>query len=377
MSPRRFLYASHAYSTHDQRFIRAASEDGWEVFHLRFDGLSDERRGETLGFSKVKWLGTSQPYSEESKDDFVDALTEVCRRLRPLFITGGPLHTVGAVIAESVAAPYIAMSLASDVLLEAQRCGRSALNVERALAYASGVIVDCETVKAACIEHGARKHQITLVPWGVDLDAFPYAPSQNTSSGMNLLSLRNHEAIYDLKTLISGFDLALASQWLPPDSKLVIAGSGSLTRELKSLAASLGSDRKIDFRGQVHESDLSLLLRDCDLYVSTSLIDGTSVSLLQAMATGRPSIVTDIPSNREWVNTKCGWRFEAGSAESLAEAFRDSAASRAQHDRMGAEARAICCERADWSRNYATISRLYGSFSPSPVRSTVRRVHSP
>lgn len=368
MSPRRFLYASHAYSTHDERFIRAASEDGWEVFHLRFDGTSDERRGETLGFSEIEWLGTRQPYSEEAEGAFVDALTEVCRRLRPLFITGGPLHTIGAVIAESVAAPYLAMSLASDVLFEAQHCRRSALNVQRALSFASGVIVDCETVKAACIAHGAEKHQITVVPWGVDLDAFPYASSQNTASGLNFLSLRNHEAIYDLKTLIYGFGLALTSEWLPPESKLVIAGSGTLTGELKSLAESTGMDGKITFRGQVPESDLSVLLRGCDLHVSTSLIDGTSVSLLQAMATGRPSIVADIPSNREWVNAKCGWRFEAGSAVSLAEAFRDSAASRARHDWMGVEARAICEERADWSRNYVTISRLYDSFF-NPSRS--------
>ena len=41
--------------------------------------------------------------------------------------------------------------------------------------------------------------------------------------------------------------------------------------------------------------------RAADTYISCAQSDGTSVSLLEAMATGLPLIVTDIPSNREWV----------------------------------------------------------------------------
>jgi glycosyltransferase involved in cell wall biosynthesis len=44
------------------------------------------------------------------------------------------------------------------------------------------------------------------------------------------------------------------------------------------------------------------LLSQTDIYVSTSLYDGTSVSLLEAMGSGAFPIVTDIPSNREWIS---------------------------------------------------------------------------
>jgi len=371
MLQRRLLYAGYGLSTHDQRFISAASEDGWEVFHLRFDGtaISDKRQSSTRGYTEVQWLGTRQPYSEETRGNFVAALSEVCGRLKPTFITGGPLHTVGAVIAESGTTPYLAMSFASDVLFEAQQSRRSALHVRRALSYSTAVIVDCETVKAACLELGAKRQKIIVVPWGVDLDAFPYVPHRNTRSGANLLSLRNHEEVYDLRTLISAYYLALNNDWLPAKTKLVIAGSGTLTEELKSLVDSLGLSAKVSFCGHVSESDLGSLIRDCDIYVSTSLVDGTSVSLLQAMATGRPAIVADIPSNREWVNAKCGWKFRAGSDQSLAATLREGVTSRDRHLIMGAEARKICSERADWLRNYEEISSLYDSFCtrPSPV----------
>lgn len=369
MLRRRLLYASYGFSTHDQRFIRAASEDGWEVFHLRFDGkaISNERRSNTRWYTQVEWLGTSQSYSDERRGDFVTALSEVCGGLKPLFITGGPLHTVGAVIAESGATPYLAMSLASDVLFEARQSMRNALNVQCALTYATAVIVDCETVKSRCAEFGMNKQKIIVVPWGVDLDAFPQMPVPSTRSGVNLLSLRNHEEIYDLRTLISGYHLALSSHWLPPDSTLVLAGSGTLTEELKSQVESLGLSGRVTFCGQVPEGDLGRLLRDCDIYVSTALVDGTSVSLLQAMATGRPSIVADIPSNGEWVNAKCGWTFRAGSAESLAAALREGVTKRSRYRLMGVEARKICRARADWSKNYAKISSLYESLYTSTL----------
>ena len=38
-----------------------------------------------------------------------------------------------------------------------------------------------------------------------------------------------------------------------------------------------------------------------DIYVSTSLSDGTSASLMEALAMKKPVIVTDIPGNREWI----------------------------------------------------------------------------
>ena len=45
-----------------------------------------------------------------------------------------------------------------------------------------------------------------------------------------------------------------------------------------------------------------IFLGQADIYVSTSLHDGTSVSLLEAMGSGAFPIVTDIPSNREWIH---------------------------------------------------------------------------
>jgi glycosyltransferase involved in cell wall biosynthesis len=79
------------------------------------------------------------------------------------------------------------------------------------------------------------------------------------------------------------------------------------------------------------------------------------------MATGLPVIVTDIPSNREWVREgENGWLARAGSAEEFAQQLLHAA-------RIGPEQRALIClrnqrlveERADWDRNFPSLVEMY------------------
>jgi glycosyltransferase involved in cell wall biosynthesis len=57
-----------------------------------------------------------------------------------------------------------------------------------------------------------------------------------------------------------------------------------------------------------------------DLYISPSHVDGSSVSLMEALACGLPALVSDIPANQEWVSEGVnGWLFPDGNADILAE----------------------------------------------------------
>jgi glycosyltransferase involved in cell wall biosynthesis len=55
------------------------------------------------------------------------------------------------------------------------------------------------------------------------------------------------------------------------------------------------------FRGTLSSEEIARELRAADVYVSTSKSDSTSVSLLEAMASGAIPVVTDLPANREWI----------------------------------------------------------------------------
>ena len=79
------------------------------------------------------------------------------------------------------------------------------------------------------------------------------------------------------------------------------------------------------------------------------------------MATGLPVLVTDIPSNREWVRPgENGWLAAAGSAEDFAgKLLRIAALKPLEREAIGKRNQKIVAERADWDRNFPLLLDLY------------------
>lgn len=93
----------------------------------------------------------------------------------------------------------------------------------------------------------------------------------------------------DQATLLKGF----AAAWpkLPPESLLVIIGSGPLEEKLKQLAAQLGVTAAVCFLGQV--ADARRYFRAFDLFVLSSDHEPFGMVLLEAMAADVPVLATD------------------------------------------------------------------------------------
>ena len=74
--------------------------------------------------------------------------------------------------------------------------------------------------------------------------------------------------------------------------------------------------------------------------LSASRSDGSSISLLEAMACGCPRWFPDIPGNREWVTPgENGWLFPLDNAEALAAAILNAIEQRDRLAEMGCAAR--------------------------------------
>ena len=81
--------------------------------------------------------------------------------------------------------------------------------------------------------------------------------------------------------------------------ELKIVGDGPSLPALTELARDLGIFGKVSFVG--HRSDIPALLEDSDIFALVSDSEGFSVSILESMASGLPSVVTDVGGNRELV----------------------------------------------------------------------------
>jgi len=115
-----------------------------------------------------------------------------------------------------------------------------------------------------------------------------------------IYSNRMHEPLYRIDEIIlQAAPFLLAN----PTWKLRIAASGSETERLKQLVEQHLPVSSVEFIGfQSATENRENYLRST-VYVSIPNTDGTSISLLEAMAYGCLPIVSDLPANREWIES--------------------------------------------------------------------------
>lgn len=96
--------------------------------------------------------------------------------------------------------------------------------------------------------------------------------------------------------------IRMLSEWnsLNKKIKLVIAGDGPESENLRRLAQNLELNDKVAFLGAI--SDVSHLYSAIDVFCLPSLSEGMSNSILEAMASELPVIASDIPPNRELID---------------------------------------------------------------------------
>ncbi len=133
-----------------------------------------------------------------------------------------------------------------------------------------------------------------------------------------IVHVARHHKVKDQGTLLRAF-AAMAGD--VPDAHLLMVGDGPLRGELESLAAALGIAPRVRFLGI--RDDVSELLKAGELFVLTSASEAASLTLLEAMASALPVVVTDVGGNPEIVrHGREGLLFGRGDWRGCAQAFR-------------------------------------------------------
>ena len=124
-----------------------------------------------------------------------------------------------------------------------------------------------------------------------------------------------------------------------PGARLVIAGTGE-REQLKAAAEAAGIAHAVDMPGWVEFEAKRDLLAAADLFVLPSYIEGVPISLLEAMASGLPSVVTPVGGVLDTVDDGCEVRIvPVGDRQALAHAIMQLFASPAYARQMGQAAR--------------------------------------
>ena len=163
---------------------------------------------------------------------------------------------------------------------------------------------------------------------------------------------------------VKGYDVLLAAlaQWPAdaPRATMLIAGDGSERSTLEALARRMDLGDRVRFVGWVEEPERFYQLLDA--FVLSSRSEGTSISLLEAMAAGRPPVATDVGGNGDVLGKDLReWLVRPGDPADLVAKMAAMARSTERRRRLGAVARARILASYDLSRTAERYAEIYFS----------------
>lgn len=130
------------------------------------------------------------------------------------------------------------------------------------------------------------------------VDRLAQSPQSSSSSGPRLIIVGRLEEQKGHATLLAALPEVLQHY---PETTLTIVGVGSLQTDLITQSRALGIEQSVHFLGG--RNDVPQLLRQSDLFISSSNWEGFPTVILEAMAAGLPVVATDVGGSCELVRT--------------------------------------------------------------------------
>lgn len=165
----------------------------------------------------------------------------------------------------------------------------------------------------------APEHQIEIVPNTINTDFFapgdellPRSPFLITSIG-SLIRRKGYHI------LLHAFAATLKNDQV----ELNIIGAGKTENELRALVANLGITHQVHFLGRLDNSGVRDVMQKSHVIVSASFVETFGVTLIEAMACGKPVIATRSGGPESFVTDQTGILIPPGDVPALAQALQE------------------------------------------------------
>jgi len=178
--------------------------------------------------------------------------------------------------------------------------------------HASQVIATSQQEKQELLDDGLPPDQVVLRYNGVDLDDFATLPAFGTFRAKWAIPSDEPVVLYLGRVIPrKGVDLLISAfaHACPERGRLVIAGpegETGLVEQMRALARAAGIEARTIFTGPVYAEEKKSAFVDCDLFVLASSYENFANSVAEAIACGRPVIVTDRCGISEFVAGEVG-----------------------------------------------------------------------
>ena len=218
-------------------------------------------------------------------------------------------------------------------------------------------IVFSETQREILVKLGVRPQQVVVIPNGVDVDK--YAPGPSTlKQRLGLERIFVYQGRVSPEKNLEALLKAWKHSQMGEKCGLLIVGDGPLLNTLKPFYT---LQHGIHWLGYIADEQQRIeILRGADVFVLPSLIEGLSLSLLEAMACGLAAVATDVGADGEVLADGAGIPLDptrvTAELQTLLPLLRDQ---REFTQLLGMKARQRVLERYTLSHNLSQVEQLY------------------
>ena len=354
------LFIADGRSMHTQRWVKYFAQQGHEVHLITYDPMDHPIDGVIEHVIPSRRQNIYISFWPRQL-----AINRIIRKIKPDLIHAHFITKYGFHLPFSGNYPKIVTAWGDDVLILPWSSWVLCL-------FTRHVLRSVDRIYA--VSHDIRNHiindfeipegKVHYLPFGVDTDLFfPKTPMNNDIQDIIVVfSNRRFFPVYDISTLINGFAKAYASD---RRLRLILKMDGPDEEKHREQVNSLGISDIVLFKKKTSYSNIAYAdipddYRNADIYITTSLSDGTPVSLLEAMASGLPCIATSVGGIPEWIeDRKTGLLITPGSPEETTQAILKLASDPVLCSRMGSAAREVIIRNGQWNTLMAQAEKDY------------------
>lgn len=225
------------------------------------------------------------------------------------FLMQGLHLALGLPVAKVLRKPLLMKISGSGVIPLMSRSTFGRLELKWLRRWARCVMILNEGMRQEAIDHGLSPSQLLWMPNPVDTSEFTPASEMDRSvlrsrfgipvSASVLLYCGRLAPEKRLDSLIDAFSIVLKQV---PQSRLVLVGDGPSRGELERQCRHLNLGSNVKFTGPVDPGQVASWLKTVDVFALVSAREGFPCALVEAMSTGLPCVVSDIPANQQLVH---------------------------------------------------------------------------
>ncbi|HEX9570067.1 MAG TPA: glycosyltransferase family 4 protein [Rhodospirillales bacterium] len=274
--------------------------------------------------------------------------------------------------------PLIVSVMGGDILFDEQGdlSAPARWLTRQVLRRADFVTAKSEYLVDRLVALGVRRERIGKILWGVDTDLFRPASDGGgrkaapgaTGDGPMIFSPRILKRFYRTDVILSALPAVLARY---PNARLIIAEYESdpvYKREIESLAHALEVAGSVAFAGVIPHERMPKFYNAADVVVGIPPSDAFPQTVLEAMACGRPNIVSRLSRYSEFLVDRESALFVDPTAEGVAAGIIELTQDRELAARISRNGVAIAREKAELAREAAKVSSIYQRLRRSQSR---------